>query len=137
MFEELNNLLMENVTEDAWYDDGCVIAKDILSEFSEDDWNCLKDVILSRNSEWQKKIVYCLDNQLIEEELKIICKLLQSDDNELLEMCIDSLRSFDNEVGHKFMKKNPQVIQMVKNRIKGAGIVEKKMMENFLIIFDK
>lgn len=137
MFEELNNLLMENVTEDAWYDDGCVIAKDILSEFSEDDWNCLNDVILSRNSEWQKKIVYCLDNQLIEEELKIICKLLQSDDNELLEMCIDSLRSFDNEVGHKFMKKNPQVIQMVKNRIKGAGIVEKKMMENFLIIFDK
>lgn len=137
MFEELDDLLSQNVTEDSWYDDGYLIAQDILSEFSKDDWNYLNELILSKNIEWQKKIVYCLDNQLIEEELNVICKLLQIEDKELLEMCVDSLRSFDNPVGHQFMKKNPQVIQMVKNKIEGAGLVEKKILENFVMIFDK
>lgn len=137
MFEELDDLLSQNVTEDSWYDDGYLIAQDILNDFSKAEWKHLNEVILSKNIEWQKKIVYCLDNQLIEEELNIICKLLQIEDKELLEMCVDTLRSFDNTVGHQFMKKNPQVIQMVENKIEGAGLVEKKILENFIMIFDK
>ena len=52
-------------------------------------------------------------------------------------MCVDSLRSFDNEVGHLYIKNNPQIIQMVKSRIKNAGTIEKIILEKFLSIFDE
>jgi len=59
------------------------------------------------------------------------------DDEELLEMCLDSLRSFDNELGHIYIKKNPQIIKMVKFRINEAGTAGKVMLEKFLSLFNE
>ena len=137
MYTELNSLLEQNVTDDAWYDDGFLVAQDIMNNFVAEDWKRLGEEVLSKDIEWQKKRAYCIDNQLIEEELNIICKLLQVKNDELLEMCVDSLRSFDNEVGHLYIKNNPQIIQMVKSRIKNAGTIEKIILEKFLSIFDE
>ena len=137
MYTELNSLLEQNVTDDAWYDDGFLVAQDIMNNFVAEDWKRLGEEVLSKDIEWQKKLAYCIDNQLIEEELNIICKLLQVKNDELLEMCVDSLRSFDNEVGHLYIKNNPQIIQMVKSRIKNAGTIEKIILEKLLSIFDE
>lgn len=137
MYTELNSLLEQNVIDDAWYDDGFLVAQDIMNNFVAEDWKRLGEEVLSKDIEWQKKLAYCIDNQLIEEELNIICKLLQVKNDELLEMCVDSLRSFDNEVGHLYIKNNPQIIQMVKSRIKNAGTIEKIILEKFLSIFDE
>lgn len=137
MYTELNSLLEQNVTDDAWYDDGFLVAQDIMNNFVAEDWKRLGEEVLSKDIEWQKKLAYCIDNQLIEKELNIICKLLQVKNDELLEMCVDSLRSFDNEVGHLYIKNNPQIIQMVKSRIKNAGTIEKIILEKFLSIFDE
>ena len=137
MYTELNSLLEQNVTDDAWYDDGFLVAQDIMNNFVAEDWKRLGEEVLSKDIEWQKKLAYCIDNQLIEEELNIICKLLQVKNDELLEMCVDSLRSFDKEVGHLYIKNNPQIIQMVKSRIKNAGTIEKIILEKFLSIFDE
>ena len=137
MYTELNSLLEQNVTDDAWYDDGFLVAQDIMNYFVAEDWKRLGEEVLSKDIEWQKKLAYCIDNQLIEEELNIICKLLQVKNDELLEMCVDSLRSFDNEVGHLYIKNNPQIIQMVKSRKKNAGTIEKIILEKFLSIFDE
>ena len=137
MYTELNSLLEQNVTDDAWYDDGFLVAQDIMNNFVAEDWKRLGEEVLSKDIEWQKKLAYCIDNQLIEEELNIICKLLQVKNDELLEMCVDSLHSFDNEVGHLYIKNNPQIIQMVKSRIKNAGTIEKIILEKFLSIFDE
>lgn len=137
MYTELDNLLKQNVTDDAWYDDGFLIAQDILNDFTNDDWHKLSEEVLSKDIEWQKKIAYCIDNQLMEEELNVICKLLQVDDEELLEMCLDSLRSFDNELGYIFIKKNPQIIKMVKFRMNEAGTARKVMLEKFISLFDE
>lgn len=137
MYTELNSLLEQNVTDDAWYVDGFLVAQDIMNNFVAEDWKRLGEEVLSKDIEWQKKLAYCIDNQLIEEELNIICKLLQVKNDELLEMCVDSLRSFDNEVGHLYIKNNPQIIQMVKSRIKNAGTIEKIILEKFLSIFDE
>ncbi|MGG7153164.1 hypothetical protein ACQPUR_21315, partial [Clostridium neonatale] len=110
MYNELDELLLEETTVDSWYDDGFSIAQDILNQFSNDDWQELSNEVLKKDLDWQKKLVYCLDNQVIEEELNIICKLILIDDEELFEMCIDALRAFDNELGHSFIKKNPQIV---------------------------
>ncbi|NFG62862.1 MULTISPECIES: hypothetical protein [unclassified Clostridium] len=126
MYKELDKLLLEETTVDSWYDDGFSIAQDILKQFSSDDWNKLYNEVLNKDLDWQKKLVYCLDNQVIEEEFNIIYKLILIDNEELFEMCIDALRAFDNELGHSFIKKNPQIIIEVEKRMNTAGNVEKK-----------
>ena len=132
MYKELDKLLLEETTVDSWYDDGFSIAQDILKEFSSDDWEKLNNEVLNKDLDWQKKLVYCLDNQIIEEELNIIFRLITIDDEELFEMCIDALRAFDNELGHSFIKKNPQIIVEVEKRMNTVGKVGKKILENFL-----
>ncbi|NFS28762.1 hypothetical protein FDF12_09905 [Clostridium botulinum] len=132
MYKELDKLLLEETTIDSWYDDGFSIAQDILKQFSSDDWNKLYNEVLNKDLDWQKKLVYCLDNQVIEEEFNIIYKLILIDNEELFEMCIDALRAFDNELGHSFIKKNPQIIIEVEKRMNTAGNVAKKVLEGFL-----
>ncbi|KHD13461.1 hypothetical protein [Clostridium butyricum] len=132
MYNELDELLLEETTVDSWYDDGFSIAQDILNQFSNDDWQELSNEVLKKDLEWQRKLVYCLDNQVIEEELNIICKLIVIDDEELFEMCIDALRGFDNELGHSFIRKNPKIIIDVKKRVNVVGNATKRVLEDFL-----
>lgn len=127
-----NELLLEETTVDSWYDDGFSIAQDILNQFSNDDWQELSNEVLKKDLDWQKKLVYCLDNQVIEEELNIICKLILIDDEELFEMCIDALRAFDKELGHSFINKNPQIIIEVEKKINITGNATKGVLEDFL-----
>ena len=58
-------------------------------------------------------------------------------DRELFEMCLDSLRSFDNELGYSFVKNNPQIIQIAKASVKEMGVVGKVILEKFISTFDK
>ena len=132
MYNELDELLSEETTVDSWYDDGFSIAQDILNQFSSYDWQELLNEVLSKDLDWQKKLVYCIDNQSIEEELNIICKLIFIDDEELFEMCIDALRAFDNELGGSFIKKNPEIIIEVQKRMDIAGNATKRILEDFL-----
>lgn len=132
MYNELDELLLEETTVDSWYDDGFSIAQDILNQFSSDDWQELLNEVLNKDLDWQKKLVYCIDNQGIEEELNIIYKLILIDDEELFEMCIDALRAFDNELGHSFIKNNPQIIMEVKKRMDVTGNAMKRVLEDFL-----
>lgn len=132
MYKELDELLLEETTVDSWYDDGFSIAQDILNQFSSDDWQELLNEVLNKDLDWQKKLVYCIDNQGIEEELNIIYKLILIDDEELFEMCIDALRAFDNELGHSFIKNNPQIIMEVKKRMGLTGNAMKRVLEDFL-----
>lgn len=56
------------------------------------------------------------------------------ENDELKEMCIDSFRMFDNEIGHSYMKKHPEIINSVKNKINNSGNVTKKICKEFLRI---
>lgn len=135
MYKELDNLLSEESTIDSWYDDGFLIAQAIMNDFTTDDWRRLSNDVLNKDLEWQKKLVYCLDNQIIWEELEILDKLFCIKDDELLEMCIDALRSFDNEMGHTYVETHPRIIKEAKKRMDIAGNVTKKVLQCFLDIF--
>lgn len=135
MYDELDNLLSQETTIDSWYDDGFIIAQDILNDFSTDDWQELEDSVLNKSLDWQKKLVYCLDNQMIEEEIEIIIKLFDTEDDELLEMCADSLRCFDNKMGHAYIKAHPDIIEKVRRRKDSAGDATKRVLEVFLETF--
>ena len=59
-----------------------------------------------------------------------------SKDDELLEMCIDTLRSFDNEMGHSYIKMHPEIIKEAKERMDTAGNATKRMLQCFLEVFN-
>lgn len=113
VFKELDNLLSADTTVDSWYDDGCLIASEILSDFSLNDWEELSNQVLNKPIEWQRKIAYCLDNECNEYELNILIDLLNTNDKELFEICIDTLRSFPIEEGTKLILKHPQILKRV------------------------
>jgi len=136
MYLELDELLSQETTIDSWYDDGFIIAQSIMSDFESDDWKKLSENALTKDIEWQKKLVYCLDNMKIQEELELLIKLFSIENDELKEMCIDSFRAFDNEVGHSYVKKHPEIITFVKSKINNSKNITKKIFENFLKIFD-
>ncbi|MGE6629196.1 hypothetical protein [Bacillus sp. NPDC077027] len=136
MYKELDNLLSADTTVDSWYDDGCVIASEILLEFSLNDWEKLSNQILSKPIEWQRKIAYCLDNECNEYELNILMTLLNTNDTELFEICIDTLRSYSSEVSKKMILNNPQILKRVNHLLSTANPPVRIILQDFLSKID-
>ena len=132
MYNEFDSLLEEETTIDSWYDDGFLIAQDILKQFSEKDWKLLINNVSNKDIEWQMKLAYCIDNQIIVEELQVIEKLMSSNDIELWKMCIDALRVFDNELGYEYVRKHPDIITEIKKRNEQLGAVEQRIFNDFI-----
>lgn len=132
MYKDLDNFLYEETTINSWYNDGFLIAQDMLTQFSSENWEELSKNVLNKPLEWQKKLIYCLDNDINENELNIIAKMLTINDQELFDMCIDSLRSFNNEIGKEFVLSNPSFTKIVKERIPYAGVATQKILQDFL-----
>jgi len=132
MYKELDTLLSANTTVDSWYD-GCVIANEILAEFSSSDWEELSNQVLSKPVEWQRKLAYCLDNECNMYELNVLIALLSTDDAELFEICIDTLRSFTNQESKKMILDNPVIIQRVNILLsQTSSLPVKNMLQDFL-----
>lgn len=117
-YKELDELLTHEVTDDAWYDDGVFIAQEIIENFSANDWKELLKCFMSKNISWKKKLVYSFcDNNNLNEVYIIVQLLLNSNDDELFEICIDSLRNFDKKVLISTFNEYPYLLQDIKIKI--------------------
>ncbi|MCY8238600.1 hypothetical protein MOC43_15755 [Bacillus inaquosorum] len=132
MYRELDNLLSAETTEGSWYDDGCIIASDILSDFRADDWGKLKSEVLTKPLEWQKKLAYCMDNNGSSHEFSILLSLLSIDNEELFEVCIDSLRSLVTPESKQMILNDPSILQRINDKLPKASAPVKKILEDFL-----
>ena len=116
MYTELDELLEQNTTIDAWYDDGFLIARSILNDFSQNDWNMLKNNILNKDLEWQKRLAYSISNKIIIDELDILLELLKINNDELTEICIDSLKLYCTPKFENIIKNNPNVLKIIHDK---------------------
>ncbi|WP_379140886.1 hypothetical protein [Paenibacillus sp. sgz500992] len=132
MYKELDNLLSADTSVDSWYDDGCVIASEMLSEFNPSDWVELSNQVQNKPIEWQRKLAYCLDNECNVNEFNILLSLLSTNDEELFEICIDTLRSFTNQEIKKMILDNPNILQRINDSLHTASLPVKKMLQDFL-----
>lgn len=132
MYKELDNLLSADTSVDSWYDDGCVIASEMLSEFNPSDWVELSNQVQNKPIEWQRKLAYCLDNECNVNEFNILLSLLSTNDEELFEICIDTLRSFTNQEVKKMILDNPNILQRINDSLHTASLPVKKMLQDFL-----
>ncbi|SFC82873.1 hypothetical protein SAMN04488168_11055 [Bacillus sp. 491mf] len=136
MYRELDDLLSANTTEDAWYDDGCIIASEILLEFSQKDWEELASKALTKPIEWQKKLAYCMDSNCNVCEFGILLSLLSIEAEELFVICIDTLRSFTTLENKQMLLNDPSILHRINEILPKASKPVKKILEDFLVKID-
>ncbi|MBY0595212.1 hypothetical protein [Bacillus bingmayongensis] len=132
MYKEFEDYLFGYFTVDYWYDEGCLIAQEMLLEFSSHDWEELLNMAVTKPLEWQRKLAYLLDNECSMNELKVLLIMLDTDDKELFEICVDTLRSFSSSESKQLILENPSIIQRVNDLIPQAGVATRKILEDFL-----
>ncbi len=117
-YEEFDKLITEmsgeNASDDYWYDVGVSDAMNLLEKFSEDDWKLLGSNVMDKPLEWQKKVVYCFEEENDAREINIVLSLVETTDKELFEMCIDSLRFLINDNNKEYIINNNELIQKLR-----------------------
>ncbi|MBU9705485.1 hypothetical protein KSP24_00920 [Paenibacillus sp. AK121] len=117
-YEQFDKLITEmsgeNASDDYWYDVGVNDAMNLLENFSELDWELLKKNIMDKSLEWQKRVVYCFEEENDPREINIILTLIDTTDKELFEMGIDSLRFLINENNKDCIINNNELMEKLR-----------------------
>lgn len=134
MYKELDAYITEFSKEDSsddyWYDVGVIYAGKLVDNFSERDWLELMQHIDEKDNIWKKNFVYCLEGKK-REEVEVILKIIDTEDEELFVTCIDALKEMitdDNKnkiLGHKNIKKALELIPK-------SGIATKGKLERLI-----
>lgn len=135
MYKELDEYITEFSKEDSsddyWYDVGVVYASQLIGDFNKEDWLELLQHIYEKDNMWKKRFVYCLGNQKSEEEVEVILRIIDTEDEELFVMCVDALKDLITE-------DNKNKILCYKNTkraedlIPKSGVATRRVLECFI-----
>ncbi|GGI95915.1 hypothetical protein [Paenibacillus hunanensis] len=132
MYKELDEFITEcQYMVDYWYDVGCIIAVEKLAQFNATDWEELQSNIGTKTLEWRVKLAYCLDHSCNAHELETLLLLIHTDDRELFESCIDTLRSFTTPESKAMILNHPSILQRIQDILPQAGVATQKVLEDF------
>ncbi|MDR9855921.1 hypothetical protein RJP21_20155 [Paenibacillus sp. VCA1] len=138
MYEELDEYLSGEFTTDYWYDEGFSIAREMLEEFNNNDWEELLNAILSKSTEWQVRYAYCVDSDINDDAVvKSLLLLSTVDDEELFTTCVDSLRVILNSTNIGLVLSDEAIMQRIKEILPKCGIATRKIFEDFISKFSK
>lgn len=138
MFSELDEYLkefeMQEYALDYWYDEGFSIAQDMLSQFSGDDWKQMKEQLEEHSLGWKRRLAYCLHDSEDLNEIIVLSHLIETDDEELFEIAVDSLRCHNAKkiIDFKIVKKETLDKIVARSNSLNSSEVEKKVMVDFL-----
>lgn len=130
MLKELSEYLNGDMSDDYWYDDALFICEDILKEFSDKEWNELLSVIPNETVTWRIRLAECLGDIHSPFELQCIMKMINSENNDLLVACVDSLRDMDISLLKETDK--IEIMNQVKSLMEESSPPIKKVFEIFL-----
>lgn len=136
MFDEFDKYIFEFAVKDFavdyWYDEGVDIAENMLCKFEENDWKVLLEVVSERTVEWQKHLAYCMHDKSDLNQLKVLLKLVETDDSELFEIVVDSLRGFTSEESLNLIQTDSRIVSKIEELMPKVGDVTKRVFEEFL-----
>lgn len=136
MFDEFDKYILDFAVEDFavdyWYDEGVYIAENMICEFSNNDWDLLLEIIPKRTVEWQKRLAYCMHDGDDLKQLSVLLKLVGTDDSELFEIVVDSLRSFTSKECLNLIQADSQVVLKIRELLPKVGETAKRVFEEFL-----
>ena len=134
MFDEFDKYIKdfeaEDFAGDYWYDEGVLIAVDLLKKFDDSDWNLLKQTLPERSNGWKCRLAYCLGEPDDPRHFEILLALVDTDDTELFVTAVDALRCFKND--HATILNNDQINRKIENLLPEAGIAMKGILQDFL-----
>ncbi|WP_314060545.1 hypothetical protein [uncultured Vagococcus sp.] len=131
MFDELDKILIEDSSEDSWYDDGCLYAEELLEKFTDDDWKELTRTMKAKNDRYKIRLAYSVEEEAGMNGFKLLLGLLNEND-EVVEYALDSLRSFNKEPYKKLISSDQKIIKKAETLLKDASLPVKKILEAFL-----
>lgn len=129
--EFMKDFLDEDSSPDFWYDIASEDARKLLLMFSESDWLEMINELDFQPLEFKKKLAYCLDNTESIHQLKILLLLANTQDKELLEICVDSLRNFMGN-NRDLILQNKPLIDNIKEILPNVGVATRKVYEDFI-----
>ncbi|ACZ07296.1 Uncharacterised protein [Sebaldella termitidis] len=94
LYEELNSYLKnsEYWYEECWYEEGSGKVSEMLSKFTQEDWNNLTREIFNKSVDYQEKIAYCMNDIDNKNELEFLIYMTKNaKDSIVFENCLDSL----------------------------------------------
>lgn len=134
MFEKLDRYINEFEAEDFpvdyWYDEGFLIVEDMLQSFENDDWEYLFQKLPKKTIGWKRRLAYCLHDSNDLKQLEVLLMLIDTDDDELFEISVDSLRSFKDNLA--IIQNDNQKIQKIETLMLKVGVATKRMFQEFL-----
>ena len=130
MYNELENYLSSEFSVDYWSDEGITIVVNTLVNFSEDDWKLLIINANKKNPDWQIKLANVLGDFTTENSMTILISLLGSNNDEVIEAAIDSIR----EMTHLDVLKNAEVRKLIS--VRTNELKDKNSLLTNLIIND-
>ena len=115
VYDRLDKYLSGYLPMDYWYDEGVDIAREIIADLKPCDWEMLLEKVSTKDVEWKKKIAYCLYDRDKEYGSSLLLELLDTEDEELFEIALDSLRGFvDKEIAVSLVRDPVLISKMVK-----------------------
>lgn len=136
MFDEFDKYISEFAVEDFavdyWYDEGVDIAEKMICEFEDNDWKTLLETVPKRTREWQKRLAYCMHDGNNLNQLKVLLDLVETDDSELFEIVVDSLRGFTSEDNLNLIQGDLRIVSKIEELMPKVGDVTKKVFKEFL-----
>lgn len=136
MFTELDQYISsfmgENIALDYWYDEGVLIAQKIINAFDDNDWLCLEQALPHRSIEWKCRLAYCLDDGNNIHQLTVLLLLSDTENDELVECVVDSLREFVHNLHCKEHPLFTVLVNRIKEKLTDLNPVVKRVFIDFL-----
>ena len=137
MFTEFDEYLKAFQSDDFnfnyWNDEGFTIAQEMLEAFQDADWQELAGCLTERTDGWKKRLAYCLDDNTEPRQLDLLLRMADTEDDELLETVIDSLRIFLTGEGLARLAGNGELIESARALLPRAGRPGQMVIMNFLV----
>ncbi|MED4046500.1 hypothetical protein P4640_26225, partial [Priestia aryabhattai] len=96
MYEKVDAVLSENSADNYFYDDEFMYVQELMSEFTNIDWENLIRGLKDKDDKYKIRLAYCIDEDNGVYGFNLLLDLLNESD-EVAEYAIDSLRSFYGE----------------------------------------
>ncbi|MBC1574666.1 hypothetical protein HB900_09380 [Listeria booriae] len=131
MYKKVDEVLSENSSDNYFFDDEFMYVRELLNDFTEDDWKYLIRYLRSKEDKYKIRLAYCIDEDTGMDGFNILLELLNEND-EVAEYALDSLRSFNQEPYKNLIVSDKAVIKKAEVLQKNASLPVKRILEAFL-----
>lgn len=131
MYEKLDEVLSKNSSVNYFFDDEFLYVRELLSEFTGNDWKDLTHNLNNKEDNYKIRLAYSIDEETGMNGFTLLLELLNEND-EVVEYALDSLRSFDGEPYRNLIVSDKTIIEKAENLLKNASLPVKRILEAFL-----